>query len=129
MLSKNFFLWIQCPKISLLLFKDGADLRMDSFSCKQSLHILSLGANGFTFLPTSHLMLRLMFLFFNFQTFSLSVVEVLLCSNLKDDLCKLNLVLNSFSVSTIYISWLFEVVSVTVAFLYTFCMYRLFTDK
>ena len=24
LLSKNFFLWIQCPKISLLLFKDGA---------------------------------------------------------------------------------------------------------
>ena len=34
LLSKNFFLWIQCPKISLLLFKDGADLRMESFSCK-----------------------------------------------------------------------------------------------
>ena len=31
LLSKNFFLWIQCPKISLLLFKDGADLRMESF--------------------------------------------------------------------------------------------------
>ena len=41
-----------------------------------------------------------------------------MCSNLKDDLCKLNLVLNSFSVSPIYVSWLFEVVSVTVA-LYT----------
>ena len=39
-LSKNFFLWIQCPKISLLLFKDGADLRMESFSCKQSPHTL-----------------------------------------------------------------------------------------
>ena len=24
LLSKNFFLWMQCPKISLLLFKDGA---------------------------------------------------------------------------------------------------------
>ena len=48
----------------------------------------------------------------------LSVIEVLLCSNLKDDLCKLNLVLNSFSVSPIYVSWLFEVVSVIVA-LYT----------
>ena len=48
--SKNFFLWIQCPKISLLLFKDGADLRMESFSCKQSPHTLLLGANGFTFL-------------------------------------------------------------------------------
>ena len=24
LLSKNFLLWIQCPKISLLLFKDGA---------------------------------------------------------------------------------------------------------
>ena len=37
---------------------------------------------------------------------------------MKDDLFKLNLVLNSFSVSPIYVSWLFEVVSVTVA-LYT----------
>ena len=51
--SKTLFLCIQCPKISLLLFKDGANLRMDSFSCKQSVHTLSLGANGFTFLTTS----------------------------------------------------------------------------
>ena len=92
---------------------------MDSFSCKQSLQTLSFDANGFTFLTISHLTLKLMFLFFfNFQTCSLSAVEVLLCSNLKDDLCKLNLVLNSFSVSLIYVSCLFEVVSVTVA-LYT----------
>ena len=98
LLSKNFFLWIHCPKISLLLFKDDADLMIDCFSCKQSLYTSSLGANVFTFLTTSHLMLKLLFLFFNFQTCSLSVVEVLLCSNLKDDLCKLNLVLNSFSV-------------------------------
>ena len=56
------------------LFKDKADLRRDNFSGKQSLHTLSLGANGFTFLTTSHLMLKLMFLFFKFQTCSLSVV-------------------------------------------------------
>ena len=105
-------------KNSLLLFKDGADLRMDSFSCKQSVHTLLFDANGFLFLTISHSILKLIFLFFNFQTCSPSVVEVLLCSNLKDDLCKLNLVLNSFSVSPIYVSWLFEVVSVTVA-LYT----------
>ena len=67
------------------LFKYGADLRMDSFSCNQSLHTFSLGANGFPFLTTSHLMLKLMFLFFNVHTCSVSVVEVLLCSNLKDD--------------------------------------------
>ena len=91
---------------------------MESFCYKNSFHTLSLGANGFTFLMTSHLMLKLMFLFFNFQTSSLSVVEVLLCSNLKDNLCKWNLVLYSFSVSLIYVSWLLEVVSVTVA-LYT----------
>ena len=115
LLSKNFFLWTQCPKISLLLLKDGVDLRMESFSCKQSPHTLLLGANGFTLLTTSHLILELMFFFFNFKTCSLIVVEVLLSSNLKDDLCKLNLVLNSFSVSPIYVSWLFEVVSVTVA--------------
>ena len=83
------------------LFKDGADLRMESFSCKQSLHTSSPGANCFTFL------------FFNYQTRSPSVVEVLLCSNLKDDVCKLNLVVNSFSVCPIYVSWLFKVASVT----------------
>ena len=39
-----------------------------------------------------------------------------MCSNFKDDLiCKLNLVLNSFSVSAIYVSWLFEIVFVSVA--------------
>ena len=57
-LSKKFFLCTQCPNISLLLFKDGTDLRMDSFYCKQGLHALSLAANGFTFLTTSHLMLK-----------------------------------------------------------------------
>ena len=68
LLSKNFFLWIQCPKISLRLFKDGADLRMESFSCKQSPHTLLLGANGFTLFTTCHETLKLMFFFFNFQT-------------------------------------------------------------
>ena len=59
------FLCMQCPKFSFLFkFKDGADLRMESFSSKQSLHTLSPGANGFTFLTTSHLMLKLMLLFF-----------------------------------------------------------------
>ena len=48
LLSKNFYLWIQCPKISLLLLKDGAELRMESFSCKQSPDTLLFGANGFT---------------------------------------------------------------------------------
>ena len=56
---------------------------MDS---KQSLHTLSPGPNSFV--TTSHLMLKLMFLFLNFQTCSINVLEVLLCSNLKDDLCK-----------------------------------------
>ena len=82
------------------------------------MHTLSLGANGFTFLTTSHLMLTLIFLFLNSQTCSLSVVQLLLCSNLKDDLCKLNLVLISFSVSPIYVSWLFEVFFCNVCFVY-----------
>ena len=64
LLSKNFFLWIQCPKISLLLFKDGADLRMESFSCKQSPHTLLFGVNGFTLLTTCHEILKLMLFFF-----------------------------------------------------------------
>ena len=93
---------------------------MDSFFFVNKVCTLyHFGANGFTFLTISHLILKLMFLFFfNFQTCSLSVVEVLLCSNLKDDLCQLNLVLKSFSVCLIYVFWLFKVVSVTVA-LYT----------
>ena len=41
-----------------------------------------------------------------------------MCSNLKDGLCKLNLVFNLVFVSPIYVSWFFEVISVTVA-LYT----------
>ena len=57
------------PKISFFLkLKDGRDLRMESFPCKQSFHTLSPGVNGFIFLATSHLMLMLMFLFFSFQT-------------------------------------------------------------
>ena len=63
--KKTHFLCMPCPKISLFfLFKDGAELRRESFSCKQSLHTLSPGANGFTFLTTFHLMLMSMFLFF-----------------------------------------------------------------
>ena len=41
------------------------------FSCKQSLHTFSPGANGFTFLTISHLMLKSVFFFcffFYFQT-------------------------------------------------------------
>ena len=95
------------------LIQGGADLRMESFSCKESLHTFLPAANGFTFLTRSHWMLRSMFLFFNFQTLSLSVVEVLLSYSLKDALRKLNLVLNPFSVNPIYFYWLFEVVSVT----------------
>ena len=56
---------MQCPKFSFYFkFKDVADLRMEGFSCKQNLHTLSPGANGFTFLTTSLLMLMLMLLFF-----------------------------------------------------------------
>ena len=52
----------------VLFLKDGVDLRIENFSCKQSLRPLSPGANGFTFLTTSYLMLKLMILYFNFQT-------------------------------------------------------------
>ena len=103
------------------LFSDSmCCLRIEGFSGKQSLHTLSTGANVFPFLTTSHLMLNSMFLFFKFQKWSLSIVEVLLCSNLKDDLCKLNLVLNSSlsSVSPIYVSWFFEIIFLTIS-LYT----------
>ena len=91
---------------------------MKRFSCNQSLHTLSPGAIGFTFLTTSHLMVKFIFFFLNFKMWSLRIVEILLCSNLNDYLSKSNLVLNSFSDSPIYVSWLFERVSGTVA-LYT----------
>ena len=64
--------------------------------------LFSPGPNGFTFLAISHFMLKSIF-FLNFRACSLSVVEVLLCSNLKDDSCKLNLVLNLFSFSPKYV--------------------------
>ena len=63
----------------------------------------------------SHLMLKSVFFFFNFQMWSLRIVVVLLCSSLNDDLCRLILVLNSFSVSPMYVSCFFVSVSVTVA--------------
>ena len=50
--------------VCFFLFKDGADPRMESFSCKKSLHTLSPGANGITSLTTFHLMLKFTFLFF-----------------------------------------------------------------
>ena len=66
LLSKNRISCISENFVFFFFFKDGAHLRMDSFSCKKSLHTLSLGANGFTFLTTSHLMLKSLFLVFNF---------------------------------------------------------------
>ena len=68
LLRRNCFLCTQCPKISVLLFNDGLDMRMESFSCRHSLHILSPGAYGFTFFIISHLMLKSVFFFFNFRT-------------------------------------------------------------
>ena len=48
--SWNRFLLMRCPKFSFFLkFKDGADLRIESFSSKQSLHTFSPISNGFTF--------------------------------------------------------------------------------
>ena len=113
-LSWNRFLCIQCPKISFFYSRMVKTLGYIFCLVKKSLHTLQPGANVCTFLTTSYLILKLIVLFFNFQTLSLSVVEVILCSNLKDDLCKLNLVLNSFSVSPIYVSLLFEAASVFV---------------
>ena len=59
---------------------------------------------------------------------SLRVVVVLLCPSLNDDLCRLNLVLNSFSVSPMYVSSFFVSVSVTVA-LYTTLLVRHFPSS
>ena len=59
-------LFSQCPKISVLLFNDGLDMRMENFSCRHSWHIFSPGAYGFTFFIISHLMLKSVFFFFQF---------------------------------------------------------------
>ena len=107
LLRRNCFLCTQCPKISVLLFNDGLNMRMENFSCRHSLHIFSPGAYGFTFFVISHLMLKPVFFFFNFPNNGLRVVVVLLYSSLNDDLCRLNLVLNSFSVSPMYVSCFF----------------------
>ena len=122
LLRRNCFLCTQCPKISVLLFNDGLDMRMENFSCRHSLHIFSTGAFGFTFYIISHLMLESVFFFFNFQMWSLRVVVVLLCSSLNDDLCRLSLVLNSFSVSPMYDSCFFVSVSVTDIYIYIYIL-------
>ena len=113
--EKKLFSVHTVSEMSVLLFKDGLDMRMENFSCRHSLHISSPGAYGFTFFIISHLMLKSVFFFFNFQMWSLRVVVVVLCSSLNDDLCRLNLVINSFSVSPTYVSCFFVSVSVTVA--------------
>ena len=115
LLRRNCFLCTQCPKISVLLFNDGLDMKMEKFFCRHNLLIYSPGAYGFTFFIICRLMLKSVFFFFNFQMWSLRVVVVLLCSSLNDDLWRLNLVLNSFSVSPMYVSCFFVSVSVTVA--------------
>ena len=76
LLRRNCFLCTQCPKISVLLFNDGLDMRMEIFSCRHSLHLFSPGAYGFTFFIISHLMLKSVFTFFNFQMWSLRVLVV-----------------------------------------------------
>ena len=94
----NSFLCMQCPKISLFFFFFNSKMAQICgwvvFLVSKVYTLSQPGANGFPFLTIFHLMFKSMFLFCNSQTWSLSVVEVLLCSNLKDDLCKLNLVLN-----------------------------------
>ena len=92
------------------------------------MHIFSPGAYGFTFFIISHLMLKPVFFFFNFQMWSLRVVVVLLCSSLNNGLCRLNQVLNLFSVSPMYVSCFFMLVSVTVA-LYTTHLVRHFPSS
>ena len=65
---------------------------MDRFSCKLLAHFITW-CEWLHFFDDLQFDVEVdVFVFFNFQTCSLSVVEVLLGSNLKDDLCKLNLV-------------------------------------
>ena len=110
----NVFLCMQWEKISFLLFREGALVKIWYFSSKQSLHTLFSGVYGFTFLMVSHWMVYSIFLSFSSQMCSLSFVSFFLCTSLNDDLCWLYLVLNWLSVSPILLFWFFVVVSVTV---------------
>ena len=99
---------MQCPKISFLIQrwrgpKDGEFFFPVSKVCTLSHDLpFDVEVDGF----------------FKFSNVIAKCYRIFLCSKLKDDLRKMNLVLNSFSVGPVYVSWLFEVVSVTVA-LYT----------
>ena len=128
----NVFLCMQWEKISFLLFRERALVKIWYFSSKQSLHTLYSGVYGFTFLMVSHWMVYSIFLSFSSQMCSLSFVvysiflsfssqmcslsfvSFFLCTSLNDDLCWLYLVLNWLSVSPILLFWFFVVVSVTV---------------
>ena len=127
LLRRNCFLCTQCPKISVLLFNECLDMRMDNFSCRHSLHIFSHGAYGFTFFIISHLNVVICIFLFQFPNAVTKSCSVL-GSSLNDDFCRLNLVLKSFSVSPMYVSCFFVSVSVTVA-LYTTHLVRHFPSS
>ena len=72
LLSRNCFLCTQCPQTSVLLFKDGLNIKKWRISPAGIVCTLFLVKyNGFTLLMISHLMLKC------FQTWSLSFVAVL----------------------------------------------------
>ena len=63
--QESFLMHTMDTKCGGFLFKDGADLRMESFSCNQSLHSLSLGVYGFFDDLPFHVEVDV-FVFFNF---------------------------------------------------------------
>ena len=94
-------------------FNDGLDMRMENFSCRHSLHIFSPGACGFTFFLISHLMLKSVFFFFNFQMWSLRVV-VVLSPSLSRSLCIFEeLGLDSLQTHALYEEYYLSVISST----------------
>ena len=94
----------QCEETSFRWFKLGCRRKISNFSSKQSGQYFLSGVIGVTLFAISHSILWPM-LFSNFQICSLNPVADFLCSSLKDDLSRLCLVFNVFSVSPMYISF------------------------
>ena len=83
--SWNYFLSKECPHISKFLLKIGAGQSMESFSRKQVCTLSHLVWMASTLQRSPIWCWSRCFCSFKFETWLLSVVEVLLCSNLKDD--------------------------------------------
>ena len=110
--NKCFFLWRHALTSSFLLFSEdicGLYI-MKYFSSMQRLHIFLEVEYGFALLTIFHFRVYGTFLSWSVHTYSLKVVEYLLMSFLKFDVCAEYRALKVFSVNPMYVS-LLELVS------------------